>query len=178
MYIPPDDSPYFRPVHYGALAQRTRETGNVIVMGDLNARVGVPRLEDENGTYYDYREVKDDGGNGHGRTLTNICHNNAMVIANHLHKNGRQLGGDLSFKRRNTWISEIDLCLTKRDCIDLIKSVEVRQEVRGSDHAPLCVTLMIESRRAVSPSHLLQRAVSLGQSHHEVIATECGVQDC
>lgn len=120
----PNDSPYFPPVQYTALAQRTLETGNIIVMGDMNALASVPRLEDDSDTYYEYQGVKDDSGNCLEKTLINNCHNNAMVVVNNIYHNGKQLGGNLSFTRRLTWISETDLCFTKRECNDLIKNVE------------------------------------------------------
>ena len=44
VYIPPDDSPYFQQADIGALAAHTADTANVIVLGDLNGRVGVPSL--------------------------------------------------------------------------------------------------------------------------------------
>ena len=67
------------------------ETGKVIAMSDFNGQVGVPRIADNNGGYYKYRGVKDDFINSHGRMLMNINHSNAMVVANHLYHNGRQL---------------------------------------------------------------------------------------
>ena len=47
-------------------------------------------------------------------------------------------------------------------CVNLIKTVETRQDIHGSDHAPLCVTL-----GTVPPLQLLQRATLLGLSHFE-----------
>ena len=69
-------------------------------MGDFNARVGVPFLYNDHGQYYGYINVKDEVVNTHGRMLLNICQNNTMVIANHLSHGGRQLAGDLSFRKR------------------------------------------------------------------------------
>ena len=55
----------------------------------------------------------------------------------------KTLGGDLSFRRGNTWVSEIDLCLAKNECMSLMKELIVDQSIKGSDHAPLCVILDI-----------------------------------
>ena len=49
--------------------------------------------------------------------------------------------------------------------------MNVRQDVKESDHAPLCVTLTMDTRRPVSASQLLERASLLGQSHRR---KECG----
>ena len=167
VYIPPDYSLYFQDVQYGVLTQRTVDDGSIIVMGDFNARVGTLVFKDDRDNCYKYRGIKDNGTNNHGRTLSNICHNNMMVVANHLHHRGRQLGGDLSFRRRDTWVSEIDLCLSKQQCVDLIKTVETRQDIHGSDHVPLCITLETDSDKTVSPSQLLQRGTLLDLSHFE-----------
>ena len=145
VYIPPDDSPYFRQSDIGALASHTLEAGNIIVMGDLNARVAVPELVNSENVPYVYSGVVDNTVNARGRSLLHLCSNNNMVIANHLLYNKSQLGGNLSFRRGNTWISELDTCLAKQDCIDQITQLEIQQDIRGSDHAPLSVTVAIPS---------------------------------
>ena len=165
IYIPPDDSPHYHPAQYGTFARHTLDAGKVVAIGDFNARVGTPRITDTSGNTYEYRGVKDDSINSHGRTLVNLCNNNSMVIANHICHNGRNFGGELSFKRRSTWISEIDLCLVKGECIDLIKDINVHQDIPGSDHAPLTVTLATDSLPTLSPAELLQRASALGQRY-------------
>lgn len=102
VYIPPEDSPYYHNVHYDTLARHTADPGKVIVLSDFNARVGTPLITDNRGNRFIYRDVKDEGVNAHGRTLLNLCNNNALVMANHIYHNGILLGGDLSFRRRQT----------------------------------------------------------------------------
>ena len=165
VYIPPEDSPYYQPVHFGNLVQHSAGADKIVVMGDFNSRVGTPRIKDKNDNMYAYRDVSDIFVNEHGKTLMNVCNNNSLVVANHLYHTGRQLGGNLSFKRRHNWISEIDLCIVRNDCIDLLQEVYVNQEIPGSDHAPLCVKLRTDTKEAPSPHVLLQRASSLGQHY-------------
>lgn len=98
----------------------------------------MPPLVDSEDCRYLYRGVKDETVNHPGRARLHICRNNEIFVANHLYHLDRHLGGDLSFKRRHTWISEIDLCITKQMCILLLKDILVRQDIRESDHAPLC----------------------------------------
>ena len=136
VYIPPDDSPYFQQSDIGALASHTLESGNVIVLGDLNARVAVPSLTDPDDIPYVYTGVVDQTLNTRGRAIINVCSNNNLVICNHLLYKNRQLGGHLSFKRRQQWISELDICLSKHECLDQITEINVRQDIKGSDHAP------------------------------------------
>ena len=163
VYIPPDDSPYFQQEYIGALETHTRDSENVIVLGDLNGRVAVPKFSDPDGVPYVYNGVVDPTLNARGRAIMNVCENNNMVICNHLAYKGRQLGGQLSFKRRQQWISELDLCLSKRGCLEQISELDMRQDIIGSDHAPLCVTLAIPSTTATSIESLINRSAMLGQ---------------
>ena len=90
---------------------------------------------------------------------------NSLVIANHISHKGRSLGGNLSYRKRERWVSEIDLCLIKYQCLDVIKKLEVNQCIKGSDHAPLSVELDI-SHHFVAESLLLERASNLGQTYY------------
>lgn len=158
VYIPPSDSPYYSPAQYGALAGHTADKDQVIALGDFNARVAKPQLTDGNGNQYHYQGVRDNELNEHGRTLLNICNNNGLVVANHLCCDRKLLGGDLSFRRREQWISEIDLCVAKNECVNMISDIRVDHTVPGSDHAPLCVTVSMDAKQAVPPTELLRRA--------------------
>ena len=109
VYIPPDDSPYFEQVDLGILASNTVESGNLVVLGDLNGRVAVPNINDSNNAPYVYSGVVDLTVNARGKSLVNMCANNKLVIANHLKCNSRQLGGNLSYRKGSQWISKFDL---------------------------------------------------------------------
>ena len=166
IYIPPEDSPYFSLAQQGTLAAHTLPPGNIIAMGDFNARVGEPNIVGEDDQVCKYEGVRDITVNSHGRTLLNMCHNNDMIIVNNLTHNGVHYNGNLSFKRRDTWLSEIDLCLSSFGCLNMVKNLHVHQDVRGSDHAPLSITLSIDTVSALSAKELLQRSAGLCQSHH------------
>ena len=95
-------------------------------MGDLNARVGEPRIRDENGNQYEYRGIKDHTINDHGRTLVNVCNNKKLVVVNHLIYGEKRIDGNLTFKRKDEWISEIDLCIVKKESLCMIKEIEIK----------------------------------------------------
>lgn len=178
VYIPPEDSPYYHASQFGEVAARTRGSEKVVVMGDFNARVGDPIIRDEMGNLYEYQEVKDRTKNDHGKILVNVCNNNKMVIANHLRTGTKVVGGDLSFRRKEEWISEIDLCVVKENSVDLIEGLVVNQEVGRSDHAPLSVTLNLDSGVCASARELLVRSAGLGdscqhQSQHKLRKSVC-----
>ena len=102
--------------------------------------------------------------NAPGKNVINLCKEKSLVIANHLSYSNRVLGGNLSYRKGKNWISELDLCLMHEKSLPLIKEVRVRQEIKGSDHAPLCVTMDIKRTNLIAP-FLLNRAKYLGQSY-------------
>ena len=171
VYIPPEDSPYHQPAHLGALAGRIAECERVVIVGDLNARVGKPIIRNENDELYNYYGVKDFTVNNMGRSVIQMCNDNDMVVANHLKYENKQLGGNLSF-RRTQWISEIDLCLVKKNVISMITDLNVRQDVKGSDHAPLTVSLDMKNYN-IYTSLLLENASSLGGSYMPSSNNDC-----
>lgn len=67
VYIPPEDSPYYQPVHFGNLVQHSAGADKIVVMGDFNSRVGTPRIKDKNDNMYAYRDVSDIFVNEHGK---------------------------------------------------------------------------------------------------------------
>lgn len=79
--------------------------------------------------------------NSHGRSLLNLCENNRLATFNHLIHREKEFGDNLRFKRRNEWLSELDICISKQESLNLIRDLSVRQDVIGSDHAPICVSL-------------------------------------
>ena len=99
--------------------------------------------------------------NEHGKTLMNVCNNNALVVANHLHHRERQLG-DLSFMKRHNWISEIDLCIVKETYYTSFMSIKKFQDLTTLHYVQRCLL------RLGRPRHLtlLQRVSSLGQHHY------------
>ena len=162
VYIPPADSLYFDMSLFGLLQARCADSEKCIILGDFNARVGVPSIE-VGGVNMQYSNVKDMTVNSHGRVIQNICNENEMVIVNHLKTNDTVYGGDLSFRSGNRWVSEIDLCIVKVGCIPLIKNINVNQTVIGSDHAPLCVTIDISATNTMTAGMLMERSNCLGK---------------
>ena len=164
VYIPPDDSRFYDQGIVANISAQIKCKKHVIILGDFNARTGKPKLSNKRGEEYDYINISDNTLNTPGKRLLNMCTDNSLVIANHLNYNNRSLGGNLSFKKGNVWISELDLCLAHEDLLPMIEDVKVRQEVGGSDHAPLCISLGIEKSNILTP-FLLDRAKNLGQTY-------------
>lgn len=164
VYVPPADSLYCEASPFQAIIEKCSSEREVIALGDFNARIGTPVITYGDGYVYRYDGVRDHTVNSHGRMLLNTCVSNGMVVLNHLSRNERTFGGDLSFRRGLDWISEIDLCLLKTDCVKRVNYLEVNQTIQGSDHAPLCLGLATQGWSHMSPTVLLERARRLGES--------------
>lgn len=166
VYIPPDDSIYYDVSHFGFLNAKVRDRKRVIVMGDFNGRVGEPPTLNLPDSFVCYKGIKDTTVTAQGRRLIDVCENNSMVVANHFSHKDKTSGGNLSYRIRDTWVSELDLCLINYQFIDVIKKLETNQDVRGSDHAPLCIELDFSHHLLVPQLLLLERASNLGQTYY------------
>ena len=164
VYIPPVDSQFFNQSLMANMNAHIEEKRKVVVLGDFNARPGHPIIPNKIGNQYEYDGIKDGTQNAPGRNLINLCKEKSLVIANHLKHNGKHFGGNLSYRKRKNWISEIDLCLIHEDALPILNEVEIRQEITGSDHAPLCIMLNTTNFDFLYPL-LLERAKYLGQSY-------------
>ena len=167
VYKPPKDSLYYNPSLFGAINAQCVED-SVVMLGDFNARVGSPRFIDDCECVVEYSNVKDLVENTHGLVLLSICENNEFLVANHLSHNGQILGGESSFKRSDTWLSEIDLCVVKSSFVTTIRTLDVNQNITGSDHAPLYMSVDTRGRRLMTSSMLMKPAEGLGESYSRI----------
>ena len=164
IYIPPEDSPFYNQTIMANMYAQINEKEKVVMLGDFNARVGKPDMLNTKGKKLEYVDICDITQNAPGKKIINLCKEKSLVVANHLKYNNKCLGGNLSYRKGNKWISELDLCIIHEKSLPCIKEVKVLQEIRGSDHAPLCVTMDIASYDLIAPS-LLERAKNLGTSY-------------
>ena len=164
VYIPPTDSNFYDHSLFANMTAHIENSKNVIVLGDFNARIGTPTIPNRNGSLYEYDSIQDQTVNPPGKNLINLCKGNSLVIANHLKYKDKCFGGNLSYRQGTRWISEIDLCLIHEDVLPILNELEIRQEIGGSDHAPLCISLGVTKYDLWFPL-LLERAKYLGQSY-------------
>ena len=171
MYNEPTDSSYFRPETLASISAHL-STGKLCVLGgDINAKLGCTVKELIGGDVRDYNVV-DEGKNDNGKTLLSICKDSNLVIANNLVSSCRTLGGALSFRKKQRWVSELDLCVISRDLVHSVVNVNVDQDFRfPSDHAPVSVTLdFSKSLNNAGWAELVERSAILG-SYPEPPAT-------
>ena len=167
VYIPPEDSLYYDQSIIANIYAQINEKEKVVILGDFNARVGKPDIFDSEGNKLEYVDTCDKTQNAPGKKLINLCKEKSLVISNHLRYGNKIFGGNLSYRKGKKWISELDLCLVHEKSLPLLKEVIVRQEIKGSDHAPLCVTMDITNSNLIAPL-LLERSKNLGQSYFTV----------
>ena len=145
-YIPPADSPYYHDSSFAfAHAKCLHATEKTKVMfGDINSRLGqhVSQL-----VYNDPRFSYSPGDNvpallPHGKKSIAICKDCDMLVLNNLKSGDTVYPGGLSFRKKNRWISELDICMISRNDTHLIKSFNVDQRLDfPSDHAPISFSL-------------------------------------
>ena len=164
IYIPPTDSLYYDQNIIANMCAQINDIEKVVILGDFNARVGKPDMLNTQGEKLEYADICDMTQNAPGKSLINLCKEYSLVVANHVCYGNKNLGGNLSYRKGNNWISELDLCLVHERCLPLVKELITRQEIRGSDHAPLCVTMDIKESDLIAP-FILNRAKYLGQSY-------------
>ena len=113
------------------------------VMGDMNARVADPTsLLPPDGLYHYFEDL---AVNANGHKLTALCKTCDLLVANHLVTGNTELGGGLSFRKRQNWISEIDLCVASATMLNRISQLALYKNTNlPSDHAPLAITVRLE----------------------------------
>ena len=105
VYNPPDSSPYYEQSIIANVYAQTNVKESTVVLGDFNARVGKPDILDPKGKKYEYADICDEIQNAPGKRLINLCKEKSLVVANHLKYENKTLGGNLSYKKGNKWIS-------------------------------------------------------------------------
>ena len=173
-YIPPSDSRYFDPSIFGELQGQIIDMKNeekeVFILGDMNCRIGeTTRLKDMFKDYgITYADRMDNILNENGRKLLQLCCDTECVIVNNLIYEGKTFGGGLTFQRKSTWISEIDIAISTSTAIESIENFEINRSMDlPSDHAPMEMTAIHSTQQN---GDMLNRSKQLGRSSYEYIS--------
>ena len=178
-YIPPADSPYY---DVGAIADiearmMLNTDSHFIVIGDFNARCSkdvesIASNVQANGSF-SYEPSTDSAivANPNGKHLVQLCKDCQLLILNNLKFNAKRFPGGLTFRRKNQWISEIDLCLLSPQLVPAVTSFDIDHDVSlPSDHAPIGLSVHLASLSHLRMENLLLRASALGD--HAVLHTQ------
>lgn len=117
-YIPPCDSQYYSHEFFAAIQERIREGDEqvkYVIMGDLNSRFGIlvrdllPISDVGNSCHLSYAVINDsiNAPNTNAEVLSSICRDNELIVINNLKTPDYHYVGNLTYKKRDTWISEL-----------------------------------------------------------------------
>ena len=148
-YLPPSDSPYYSDSYFSSIQERCMDSDyQFIVLGDFNSRLGSSirdLAQEDNDIHITYSEDLPDPvqrANQNGRKLLQLCQDIKCVVVNNLKTATRHFKGALTFRKKNVWISELDLCIMSKTCIEAAAQFDICQNTNfPSDHAPISLTI-------------------------------------
>ena len=167
MYNEPSDSPYFRPATFASIPAHLESGKHCVIVGDLNARLGtrVHSVDESCGLSH---HVLDDTVNPNGRSLAQTCIANRLTLVNNLKTGDHQWNGNLTYRKTQLWMSEVDLCVVSLPLVEAISHFTVDQNLKyPSDHAPVSVGFDFgHCLNTCKIGELVERSKMLGSYDH------------
>ena len=163
LYIAPRDSPFFDMNSFTFIHEQAKcNNEQIILLGDLNARMGNMDALSEPNESIIYSQNADPVTNTNGRELLNLCLSCKLKPLNHMQYSGTCFNGGLTFKQKDRWISQLDWAVVSKDAINYVVSFDILQSYSlPTNHAP--IALQIKPSHVTAKS-LLERASQLGMS--------------
>lgn len=150
-YVPPTDSPYFSHFSFAAIHERVVQTSKseVLIMGDLNARLGVSVRDILNSDdVFTYPSVPDNvtNPNNNAYILATICKDNELLVINNLKTDTKHFVSEKTYRKKDVWVSELDVVVASRQLVHDIDAFQVHQTTDlPSDHAPVTLEVRLPS---------------------------------
>ena len=112
--------------------------------------------------------VVDDAVNLNGRSLVQTCLANQLTVVNNLKTVDHVWNGNLTYRKKQLWISEVDLCLDSLPLVEAISHFTVDQSLTyPSDHAPVSVGFdFSHCLNTCKIDELVERSKMLGSYDH------------
>ena len=163
-YVPPSDSIYYSDEDFAHIQSKCIQYGDMrcVLLGDFNAKFGcaVNELVNNEPTLRYLPCDPNRRGNSNGSKLLNICRDSGILLVNNIQYGNVHIRGALTYRERQQWVSELDICLISKDAIKAVSDLHVDQNLSmPSDHAPVTVSLDRGHLESTSSSDLLTRAV-------------------
>ena len=159
LYICPSDSPFYSTQPLEKIQEKWSEGNDLLIIGDLNARLGDLSSFVDNGWGIKYHNNIDNGVNENGRKIQSLCSNLNLRPVNHAYNSLVDFQGNLTFKKKDKWISQLDWCIVSANMLQDITSFEILQNLPlVSDHAALSVII---TRKCVLTDYLQECAYLL-----------------
>ena len=164
VYICPSDSPYYDTNSFAIFQKHNilREY-KTLAIGDINARI--PDLTQFNSPHEGirYSENIDKGKNSNGKRFSDVLHTCDMKPINHMNIDEKSFIGDLTFRKKKSYISQVDWAVVTPDAVDHVLDFSILQSSSlPTDHAAISVKLGNFKESAES---LKMRAQDLGVSY-------------
>ena len=161
-YITPSTSTYFNEDEMANLQANTINSDDMyVIVGDLNSRIGtkVDDLVNNNNWQYEPVDLQE---NDNGKKLFSICKDNGLMVANNLITKDVKLTSSLTYRVRDKWVSELDLCIISEELVPAMSRLHVNQDLLfPSNHAPVSVNINFP-QRSMGISELVTRSADIG----------------
>ena len=154
---------YFNLETFANMSATMLESSNkFVILGDLNAKIKNRQEIVANRDNLSYTPSID-SSNSNGDLMKSICCDCDLLVINNLITGKKVFTDALTFRRKDQWISQLDICIVSVGLLDEINTFDVIQDPNlPSDHA--AITLNIR----VSPTYITKR--ELQQSAQSLVA--------
>ena len=163
VYLTPSSSPYFVESDIANLQAKTQDRSlKYVIVGDMNARVGSKVNELVLHNTYTYNTPVDSILNDNGRKLLAVCRDSKLLVVNNLVADSKSFQGALTFRKRNNWTSQLDLCLTSEKLISCVSHLNINQDTNfPSNHAPVSIGFLFP-KEIMSLQEIVIRSADVG----------------
>lgn len=169
-YVPPCESQYYSHDAFATIQEKIMSNhmrNGYIIMGDLNARFGrgvreLAQLYELPDVTISYPIIEDDIArmNDNAELMATICLENRLIVLNNLKTGDRHFLGGKTYRKRDTWVSELDTCILSPELIKRVDDfVVIKETDMPSDHAPISIIVQCPG---VCLDNILARASMLG----------------
>ena len=102
------------------------------------------------------------GYNDNGKKVLAVCKDHSLIVVNNLITDSTSFPSTLTYRTRNKWISELDICIASKELIPCVSYFNVNQDTAfPSNHAPVTVRFSFPGQR-ISLEQLFVRSVDIG----------------
>ena len=176
-YIPPIDSKYADNHIFANMSSHLcYENRSVVMVGDFNAKIKERNVTIKN-KLYTY-STHNHPQNQYGEMIQCIAKDNDMVLLNGLNRERNRLDDSLTYRKKDQWVSCLDLMFCS---VELLHNVENFEVMQGncrlpSDHAVISASLKMPCH--IDLKKLLQRAVLLNEYDVQCKPNKRGIKFC
>lgn len=167
-YFLPDNSEFYNIENFISLNNLlTSKNEKALILGDLNAYFSsiLDEFVISHSHLYYSEPIRRQSQNKNAKELKSIFMSHDIIPINYLHYNNKYFEGNLTFKRGNNWLSEIDWLFMNSNILNILHDFDViHNNMLPSNHAPISIKLnpnlskfknyyLIEKRSSLLGSH-------------------------